>query len=164
LIIDQSHSDRAYRPAEGHAGYHQRRRRRVDSQDVQPVLAVRGEGGQGNLNFTASSLGKEGPQRSVGQPANENPVLAGPSLATEKAARDATGSVQAFLVVHGEGKEIGSLSRWEGGRSRRQQHSITSTSQHSTVGLTRQLAGFEYHLYIRNLRCESTSLSFFQHS
>jgi len=104
--VEASHSDGADGAAEGDIADHERSARADGDEGVGLVLSVTRESDGDDLYFVAESLGEKRPERTVGEPHGEDPVVACAAFASGKAPGDPADRVEALFVVHGEGEEV----------------------------------------------------------
>ena len=111
--------------------------------DVGLVLAVIGQDLGDHEDLVVEALGEERADRPVDEAAGESLLLGGAALALEKAARDAPGGREFFLIVDGEREEILPRLHVLGGGDRAKDDGLAEGRQHGAVGLTGNPARFE---------------------
>ena len=144
LALDEGHADAADRAGERQAGELGGQGRGVDRQHVVGLVGVERQDGDDDLDLVAQALLERRAQRAVDQPAGEDRVLAGATLAAEERAGDLAHGVHPLLHVDGEREEVELLLGRLAGRGGRQEHGlVVEVRRDGTGGLTGQQAGLE---------------------
>ena len=89
------------------------------------------------------AFGEQRPDGTVDQAAGEDLFLGGPAFALDEAAGETAGGVSVLAVIDGQGEEIGvrfRLGRRTGGH---QDHRLSGTDDHRSIGLLGHLSGFK---------------------
>jgi hypothetical protein len=111
LTVDRvRNTHRADRPLEGNAADHQRRRRRVDRQNVVRVRLVGTDDRENDLRLVAVPVGERGTKRAVGETARENRHLGRSAFATEESAGDLSGGIGALFDVDRQWEEVDAVT------------------------------------------------------
>ena len=142
-VADAGGADRAH---ERHAADGKGGRRSDHGDDVGIVLEVVREHGDDDQRLVAIGLVEQRPDRTIDQARGQHFLLARPAFTLEEAARDLAGGEGLLLVVHGQREEVEAgfrlLLEYDGGQHR----GAAVGGHHRTVGLARDLAGFEHEL------------------
>ncbi len=101
-----------------------------------------GENGGDNLSLVLEAIGEQWADRPVDQARGQRFLLGRPAFAFKKAARDLAGGVCLLLVVHGEGEEVETFSRFLLGDDRRQHGGLAIRHHDGGVCLTGDPARF----------------------
>ena len=140
LVADPRGGDRAH---EGDAGNGQRRGGGDHRQDVALGLAVIGEHLSNHVDLVIEPLRKQRPDRPIDEAARESLFLGGAALALEKAARDAPGGREFFLIVDGQREEVLAFLDALRGGDRAEDDGFAIGREHRAVGLAGNAARFE---------------------
>ena len=84
---------------------------------------------------------EEGTQGAVHQAGNQNLIIRGLAFTFHETARETSGGVEFFFVVHLQGEEIRSFRHFFGAGDRGEQHGAAHTDNSGTVGLLGQFSG-----------------------
>ena len=84
---------------------------------------------------------EEGTQGAVHQAGDQDLVVRGLAFAFHKTARETSGGVEFFFVIHLQGEEIRSFRHFFGAGDRREQHRAAHPDNSGTVGLLGQFSG-----------------------
>ena len=144
LTLDVGDASRADRAAERQAGELSAGARRVDGDYVVEVVGMQCHDGRDDLDLVAQPLAEAGPQRTVGQPAGQDRVLAGTALTPEERAGNLAGRIHPLLDVDGEREEVEMLARVLRGGGGRQHHGVVVERHDRRAGrLPREPPGLE---------------------
>ena len=145
LAVEQSHAHARHRIVERNLRDIQRRGSRGHRDHIRIVLAVGGKHHGDDLRFGGPAFGKQRPQRPVRQPRHQNFALRGAPFALEKSARNFSGGIGVFAVVHREGQKI--FFAGVVVHAGRGQHDRVAVARHNgAVRLPGHLAGFKAQL------------------
>ena len=139
FAIDVPDPHRRHRAVEGNVGDAKRRRRRNRAQRVGRVLHVDREDRDDQLRVVVVALGKQRPDRPVGQPRREHGRRRRSPLAPEKRSGNPPRRVEPLLELHREREKIDPRSRLRG-RRRTEHHRVAVAHGDGPAGLVRQLA------------------------
>ena len=101
------------------------------------------EHGQDDLHLVAHALGKERPQRAVGEPGGQDAGQWGPAFAPEHAARNLADGIAALFVIHGEREVIDPLAQPIGHHDGAQNHGVAIGHDDGAIRLLGQAASLE---------------------
>ena len=107
MVRDAHRADRA---VERDARDHERRGRAVDRRDVVRVLEVGAEDGGDDLDLVAEVARERRAQRTVGEPAGQDRLLARPTFTAEERAGDLARGVHPLLDVDRQREEVDALA------------------------------------------------------
>ena len=144
FVVDEADAGCTDRTLERRAGEGQRSRRSHQRQNVRIVFHVMRQHRHDDLGFVAPAVDEQRADRTVDQAGNQRFLFGGPAFAFEVAAGNAAGCVGLFLIVHGERQEIDTFARRLGGDDGGKHDGLAIGGDHGTIGLTRDLAGFEF--------------------
>ncbi len=143
FVADEADAGGADRSHEGRARQRERGRCRHHGDDIGIVLQIVRQRGDDHLGVAAIALGEQRTDRTVDQTRNQSFLFGRPAFALEIAAGNTAGSVEFFLVIDGERKEIdaflGLLRRNYGG----EHFGFAVSGEHGAVSKARYLSGLE---------------------
>ncbi len=111
LAVHASHAHRAHRRAKRNVGERQSRGRAIDADHIGVVFLVGGKNQRNQLRFIAKSIREERAQRPIDLATRQNLLFAGPALALDKSAGNASAGVGVLAVIHREREEIDAFPR-----------------------------------------------------
>ncbi len=106
LSLEQTHADGGNRLGKGQVGDKGRGGGAGNGDDVGVVFAVGGQNQADDLRFIAPSLGKQGAERAIDQPRNEDFALGGTAFALEEAPGNFTGGVGVLAIIDRQRQKI----------------------------------------------------------
>ena len=121
----------------------QRRTGAADGQGIGILLGIGRQDHGDDLGFVGETFGEQRTHRTIDQAAGKNFFFGGTSLTFDKAARDFTGGISVFTIVHRERKESGSRFGLIGHASGDENNRVTGTNDNGAVRLFGHSAGFE---------------------
>ena len=116
------------------------------------MLAVRAERGQDDLYFVAEAFGEEGAEGAINQPAEQDRLFAGPALAAEKIAWDASCGVQFFLEIDRQWEEADAWPDAAVHRGGGEDDCVPATDGYGAACLLGEDAGFDADLFFAQRR------------
>ena len=146
LALDDPHPDGPDRAEERQRRDGQRRRDRVDAQDVVRGDEVGREDGRDALHLVAVALRPERPDGAVGHARGQDRALGRAAFALEEAARDLPGGVHALFDIDGQREEVRAFARLCPALRRAQYNGVARPDDDCAVGLLGELARFERDL------------------
>ena len=124
-----------------------------DGQRIGILLGIGRQDHGDDLGFVEKPFGEQRADRAINQPAGENFLFGGTSLALDKAARDLAGGVSVFAVVYREREESSSRFRIVSHAGGDQDHRVTRANDNRAVRLSGHFAGFQGN-------CPATQIDF----
>ena len=141
FVADEPDAGRAERAHEWRARKGQCRRGCDHRQNVGVVLQIVRQCRHDHLGLVAPAIGEQRPDRPVDQPRDQRLLLGGTAFALEIAARNATSSVEFFLVVDGQWQKVDAFPRLLVGDHGRQHLRFAVSRDDGAVGLASDLSG-----------------------
>ena len=142
LAVHQAHLDAADGAVPGDLGHSRHQRRADHAGDLGAAVGVQAHDGHGDAHIVAHLLGEQGAHGAVHHAAGQDGPLAGTALAAHKAAGDAAGGVQLFLILHAQGEEVDALPGLGAHGDVAQHHRLAVADQGAGVGQPAHLAHF----------------------
>ncbi len=140
LIADTAGTDRAH---ERHARDRQRRRSRDHRDNIGLGLAIIAQHVSNDVDLVVEPFREQRAHRAVDQAGDQRLLFGRAALALEKAARDAPGGEELFLIMDGEREEILPVLYRFGSRDRAKHDSFAQRGEDRAVCLTGNAAGFQ---------------------
>ncbi len=142
LAAQARHDHRGGRTVERNVADVQRRRSADARQNVDRERAVERQRGRHDLRFETVAFREARTNRAIDQTRRQRRVVGRAAFALEVAARNLTGGVEFFGVLHRQREEVDvfGVTRRDG---RDQHHVVAARNQNRTVGLFREATGFE---------------------
>ena len=153
LAADAADADRADRPRERDLAYRQSGGRGDRAEHVGQVLLVRREDGDDELDVVLVALGKERPDRAVGQAGGQRRRLRGACLALDETARDLARGVHPLLELDREREEVEAGAR-VAPVGRAEHEGVAVTDGDGAAGEACELAGLDGQRSATELRLE----------
>ena len=111
FAVGKTNPRRRNRPHERHAGNHQRGRSSDERHDIGIILQIMAQDRADNLGLVFETFNKQWPDRTVDQPRGQGFLFGRTRFAFEETARNFTGGIILFLIMHGQRKEIEAFFR-----------------------------------------------------
>ena len=127
----------------GNVGNRQSGRRAHNRERVRILLRIGREHHRDDLRLVQEAFGEQRPDRAVDQAAGENLFFGGTSLALDKAARNLSGGVGVFAIIHGQREKRRARLGILGHTSGDQDHRVTGSNDNRAVRLFGHLARFD---------------------
>ena len=100
--------------------------------------------GHDDLGFAAPAVGEQWADRAIDQAGNKRFLLGRTAFTLEVTTGNTSGRVGLFLIVDGQRQKIDAVFRGLRGNDGGKHDSLAVSCDHRTIGLTRDLAGFQF--------------------
>ena len=143
LTVDVADPNRANRPIPGDLRERQRRRGADDREDVRVVFLIGGHHRGDDLHFGLVALGKQWPNRSVGQARGEGRRFGWSAFALDESAGNLPRGVHSLFILDRQGKEANGCVRLPLADDGREHSRVAVADDDRAVGLLGDQTCFE---------------------
>ena len=135
LAVLHADANAAQHVGKGNFADRQRRRRARNGERVGILLGVGRQHHGDDLGFVEKAFREQRTDRTIDQPAGQNFLFRGTSLAFDESARNLAGGVSVFSIIDGEREEPGPHLRLVSHTRGDQYHGVTGTNDNSAARL-----------------------------